>query len=546
MESVDRYDMDKLRLSRQFLLIIAAFCTSEIAGSRILGIFPIFSRSHFATHQVLMKTLASRGHQVTVLTFFNETLSTSSNYNNEDSINIKNNGTYAHICLGDLGDVESYVDSITPEEAQRISGFHLQSKLAGFPNLEKSMCSAVFSHDYIQNILNGKILPPDLLIVESFNVPCYCSLAEKYDIPVVSSLAPAYMPGADYSIGNPIHPAYWPSISSRYTQTMSFHQRVVNFVHYVINYAIHYAWTVRTAYAIDERFVGNKDVTIEKLYGRVSLVILNNHFSFMNRPTVTNAIEVGGMHIKEAKPLPSETLKFIEGAKDGVIYFSLGTTLKMSALPKEKADIFMKVFSQIPQRILWRSDMDNLTNVPPNVMIRSWFNQRDILEHKNVKAFISHGGIFSSYEAVHTATPIVGIPFLYDQFVNVNILREKGVAIYLDYDDLDYESLLDALKRIINDHRYRDNMRKLSSIFRDRPMPPLDIAIYWVEYVIKHNGAPHLRNPAADMPFYKFLLLDVIGFILASLLVGVWMTRYFIKRIFNDGSRSVIIAKKIR
>lgn len=74
-----------------------------------------------------------------------------------------------------------------------------------------------------------------------------------------------------------------------------------------------------------------------------------------------------------------ETLKFIEGAKDGVIYFSLGTTLKMSALPKEKADIFMKVFSQIPQRILWRSDMDNLTNVPPNVMIRSWFNQRDIL-----------------------------------------------------------------------------------------------------------------------------------------------------------------------
>lgn len=71
-----------------------------------------------------------------------------------------------------------------------------------------------------------------------------------------------------------------------------------------------------------------------------------------------------------------------------------------------------------------------------------------------MKAFISHGGIFGTYEAIHTATPVVGIPFMYDQFTNVNILQEKGVAIYLDYDSLDYETIHNALKNIINDHRY--------------------------------------------------------------------------------------------
>lgn len=55
--------------------------------------------------------------------------------------------------------------------------------------------------------------------------------------------------------------------------------------------------------------------------------------------------------------------------------------------------------------------------------------------------------------------------------------------------------------------------------YKDRPLSPQDTVVYWVEYVVRHSGAYHLRTAAADMPFYQYLLLDVIGFIVAIFVV---------------------------
>lgn len=52
-------------------------------------------------------------------------------------------------------------------------------------------------------------------------------------------------------------------------------------------------------------------------------------------------------------------------------------------------------------------------------------------------------------------------------------------------------------------------------------MSPLDTAVYWIEYVIRHKGAPHLRSVAADLPWYQYLLLDVaIAFVALILAIG--------------------------
>jgi glucuronosyltransferase len=34
---------------------------------------------------------------------------------------------------------------------------------------------------------------------------------------------------------------------------------------------------------------------------------------------------------------------------------------------------------------------------------------------------------------------------------------------------------------------------------KDRLMKPLDSAIYWIEHVIRHKGAPHLRSAGLDL-----------------------------------------------
>ena len=59
--------------------------------------------------------------------------------------------------------------------------------------------------------------------------------------------------------------------------------------------------------------------------------------------------------------------------------------------------------------------------------------------------------------------------------------------------------------------RYRENPQRLSRIYRDQPQTPLEQAVYRMEYVIRHNGAPHLRSGALDVTWYQYLLLDVIA-----------------------------------
>lgn len=78
---------------------------------------------------------------------------------------------------------------------------------------------------------------------------------------------------------------------------------------------------------IYERVFANPKPTLKELREtKVSLVLLNNHFSLnLPRPFLPNMIEVGGMQI-DPNPgeLPNDLREFIESAKDGVIYFSLG------------------------------------------------------------------------------------------------------------------------------------------------------------------------------------------------------------------------------
>jgi glucuronosyltransferase len=51
----------------------------------------------------------------------------------------------------------------------------------------------------------------------------------------------------------------------------------------------------------------------------------------------------------------------------------------------------------------------------------------------------------------------------------------------------------------------------MSQLFRDRPQTPLETAIFWIEHVIRHGGAPHLRSAAVDLSWYQYLLLDVLA-----------------------------------
>lgn len=64
-------------------------------------------------------------------------------------------------------------------------------------------------------------------------------------------------------------------------------------------------------------------------------------FCFFN---FSDVISIGGAHIKPSKPLPNDLQMFLDGAEaaeHGVIYFSLGSILHTSKLPKNLIQTFL-------------------------------------------------------------------------------------------------------------------------------------------------------------------------------------------------------------
>lgn len=68
----------------------------------------------------------------------------------------------------------------------------------------------------------------------------------------------------------------------------------------------------------------------------------------------------------------------MDNAKDGVIVMSFGSLVRSSSLPKSVIATFLKVFSKIPQIVIFKYE-NELPEAPPNVVVRKWLPQRDII-----------------------------------------------------------------------------------------------------------------------------------------------------------------------
>lgn len=76
---------------------------------------------------------------------------------------------------------------------------------------------------------------------------------------------------------------------------------------------------------------------------------------------------------------------------------------------------------------------------------------------------------------------------------------------------------------LLDVHRYKRNMERLGDLVADSPLTPRQLAVYWTEYAIRHQGAAHLHAASADLPWYQLLLLDVAAVLLTLTLAAAWL-----------------------
>ena len=158
-----------------------------------------------------------------------------------------------------------------------------------------------------------------------------------------------------------------------------------------------------------------------------------------------------------------------------------------------------------------------MPDAPDNVFISSWLPQPALLAHNNVKAFITHGGAGSIQETICYKTPIVGIPIAMDQVLNIQDAVNKKFAVTVNWHEITEEILTHAIEEILSNHSYKEAVDDLSNLIMDQPQHPLDKAVWWLEYILRHPHNIAMRSPTHDLYWFQFFLLDIFFLILISI-----------------------------
>ncbi|KOX67540.1 UDP-glucuronosyltransferase 1-6 [Melipona quadrifasciata] len=494
------------RLEIVFLLLMAVLvCVND--AYRILCVFPYNGKSHFRMSGVLCKGLAKKGHKVDMISHF-PTKIPIANYS--DIVDL--NGTRKDV-----------VNRFSVQYGRTLHAFityYIATRFGG------DLCH-LLGHERMQNFIKNppKDPPYDLVITEYFGASCYLGLGAVLNAPVAIVLTSLETSYVDSFMGNPFNFAFFPGTSLDNAVLNTFFDRVWNLV---VNYKdalLFYRYTSDQTNVM-RKHLGWDLPDVRQLERNVTLALVSSHYSFHGiRSFAPAMIEVGGLHIQDKEiPLSRGLKNWLDEADHGLVYFTMGSLLNIESLPRDTLLGLYASFGKIsPIRVLMR--IANATKLPPglpdNVVVSSWIPQISVLKHKNTRVFITHGGLMGTEEAVYYGIPTIGIPVCFDQMRNVNIMVHKKMGVLLRLEDLSERSMDTALHAILHDPKYREAARKMSQLFRDRPMNSLDTAIYWTEYVIR-NGPDSLKSPAVDMPWWKLHLIDVFVFLIASFVLALY------------------------
>ncbi|XP_014117588.1 PREDICTED: UDP-glucuronosyltransferase 1-1-like isoform X2 [Pseudopodoces humilis] len=499
----------ELRASPPVVILLLSLLGLAAAGK--LLVVPV-DGSHWLSMREVLDILRQRGHEVVVVA-------------PEVSLHIKPSKTFV---------MKTYPVPFTQEEMDEVfkgsitdlfkGGSFLERVIRQYQQVKKT--SAMFLATCTHLIHNKELIRYleeskfDAILTDPV-LPCGAILADYLSLPSVYFLLqiPCGLEYQATQCPNPL--SYVPRVFTDLTDRMTFLQRVKNMLYDIPNLFL--CDVVFQPYAeLASEFL-KREVTVLDLLRQASIWLMKLDFVLhFPKPLMPNMVLISGVNCAYKKLNQEFEAMVNASGEHGIVVFSLGSMV--SEIPMKKAMEIAEALGTVPQTVFWRYTGKAPPNLPSNVKLVKWLPQNDLLAHPKTRAFITHGGSHGVYEGICNAVPMVLMPLFGDQMDNAKRVESRGAGLTLNILEMTSNDISTALKAVINEKKYKENIQRLSDLHLDRPIHPLDLAVHWVEFVMRHKGAPHLRPAAHDLNWVQYHSLDVIAFLAAVTLLSLFIS----------------------
>lgn len=275
------------------LFTTAPFVVNNVKSANILCLMGTPSPSHHIWNRSIMKALADRGNNLTILTVEKEASSENMHYIQMENVYEQINDQFLDVLPSTDGSIAIKSKNVF-ESITEMYGF--------FSFVDTHLVKTMGAKQLLNYPIDFKF---DLVIHDFTSAQCLLGFVHHFAYPPLVSISAFSMPTFTYALAGTINfPSYVPHIAGTYSAHMTFIERAKNLSYFF------YDWIYRSfVYMTNEnrkakRLFGGTLPKLQQIEQNTDLVLVNLDFSIDSPQLLPpNVIPVGGLQVKRVEPM---------------------------------------------------------------------------------------------------------------------------------------------------------------------------------------------------------------------------------------------------
>ncbi|CAO1433288.1 unnamed protein product [Diamesa serratosioi] len=490
------------------ILFVISISIATIQSANILFLLAVPSASHRLWNNVLIEKLTANGHNLTVLTV---------EYENSQA-----NVTYIH--------VEKIYEALSVHhnvwlDFETKSPFKLITKHYQMYN---SISKHIFQSNGVRVLANYPAsFQFHAIIHDCTMAQSLLAFVEHFNNPPLISVSPLNMPSLSTLSATHIYPSYMTHYTMNAQLQANIIDRFLNMLYHCYDWFYRRYIFMRNENQRTTQLFPNNQHKLEQME-KSDLVLINSDFSYHDPfPLPPNVVRVGGLQAERINEIPNDNvITFVKNSQKPIILFTLGSNIPTSDFGRSEMNHLIGAFRQLSEfNFVCKSEIEFM-NLPTNVLLVNWFQQNELLKNSKVVLIMTTGGLLTMQEALIHRKLVLGMPLKFDQHRNIAKAISYGFADAIDVHNYTKAEVCFKIRNLIANPKYQQHLQQHWELTQTSPTAASQIAIYWIEQVLKHNGLKHLKVASSKLSFYKLYLLDIISVIFIILLAYTLIMQY--------------------